>query len=153
MIQRIQSLFLLAAVVLSGLILTGNLMEMKDAFDNVYTLDFSSVTVDLSGNSQVQNIWPAAIAFICVPVFCFISIFLYKNRRLQMMVTMVSLLMSLASLFIAAFFLIMLDKKVDLTFIWNIKAAIPVITAVLCWLAYRAIQKDEEKVRSLDRLR
>ena len=153
MIQRIQSLFLLAAVILSGLMLTGNLMEMKDAFDNVYSLDFSSVTVDLSGNKQVQNIWPAAIAFICVPAFCFISIFLYKNRRLQMMVTMISLLMSLASLFIAAFFLIMLDRKVDLTFIWNIKAAIPVITAILCWLAYRAIQKDEEKVRSLDRLR
>jgi len=153
MIQRIQTLFLLAAAVLAGLLITGSLLEMTDLFGNRYILNYSSVTATISEKAQVQNIWPLAIIIICVPVSCLISIFLYRNRRLQMKMTLASLLLSLGSLFVAGFFVIMLGRKVDLTYIWNIKVTFPLVEAILCWLAYRAIQRDDEKVKSLDRIR
>lgn len=153
MIQRIQTLFLLAAAVLAAFLLTGSLMEMTDIFGNRYTLNYSSVTANISDRAQVQNLWPLAIIIICVPVCCLVSIFLYRKRSLQMKITLAALLLSLCSLFVAGFFLIMLGRKVDLTYIWNIKATFPVIEAILCWLAYRAIQRDDEKVKSLDRIR
>lgn len=153
MIQRIQTLFLLVAAVLSASLLFGNLMEMHDVFGNSYVMTFKSVTVDIDGKTQVQNILPVAITVVAVPFFCLLSVFLFRKRNLQMKTTMAALLLSLGSLFVAAWFVIMLGKKVDLTYIWNAKATFPVIDAILCWLAYRAIRKDEEKVKSLDRIR
>jgi hypothetical protein len=153
MIQRIQSVFLLIAAVLSALLLSGTLMEMKDIFGNHYTLGFLTMTVSIDGKEQVQNLWPLAVIIVAVPLASLISIFLYKNRRLQMKFTMASLLLSLGTIFVAGFYLIMLGKKIEMNYIWHIKAILPLIAAVLFWLAYKAIQKDEEKVRSLDRIR
>jgi hypothetical protein len=153
MIQRVQSLFLLAAAVLSALMLTGTIMEMKDVFGNLYTLDFNTLTVNLSGNVQVQKLWPMTVIFFAVPLTCLVSIFFYSNRKLQLKITMVALLLSIASLFLGAFYLIMLGKKIELSYIWQYRDIIPIASAILCWLAYRAIRKDEEKVRSLDRIR
>lgn len=153
MIQRIQSLFLLAAAIISGLLLTGNLMVMNDIFSNSYVLNFFSLTVNMENHSQVQKLLPLSIILVSVPVMCLVSIFIYKNRKLQMKVTMVSLLLAIGSFLLAALYIIMLGKKIELTYVWQIKAAFPILTAILCWLAYRSIQKDEEKVRSLDRLR
>jgi|WetSurMetagenome_2_1015567.scaffolds.fasta_scaffold00747_6 hypothetical protein len=153
MIQRIQSVFLLVAAVLSALMLTGIIMETKDVFGNLYTLDFKSLTVSLDGKEQVQNLWPLAAIFAAVPVACLISIFLYKNRRLQMKFTMASLMLSLGSAFVAGFYLIMLTKKIEMTYIWHLKVILPLATAIFCCLAHRSVQKDEEKIRSLDRIR
>jgi len=153
MIQRVQSVFLLIAVVLSALMLTGTIIEMKDVFGNFYSLSFSSVTVSINGKEQVQKLWPLAAILVSVPAASLISIFLYKNRSLQMKFTMASLMLSLGSFFVAGFYLIMLSKKIEMSFIWHLKAVIPFVTAILCWLANRAIRKDDEKVRSLDRIR
>ena len=153
MIQRVQSVFLLIAVVLSALMLTGTIIEMKDVFGNFYSLSFSSVTVSINGKEQVQKLWPLAAILVSVPAASLISIFLYKNRSLQMKFTMASLMLSLGSFFVAGFYLIMLSKKIEMSYIWHLKAVIPFVTAILCWLANRAIRKDDEKVRSLDRIR
>jgi len=141
------------AVVLSALMLTGTIIEMKDVFGNLYTLSFSSMKVSIDGKEQVQNLLPLAVILAAVPVASLVSIFLYKKRSLQMKFTMASLMLSLGSFFVAGFYLIMLSKKIEMSYIWHLKAVIPFATAILCWLAYRAIRKDEEKVRSLDRIR
>jgi hypothetical protein len=153
MIQRVQSIFLFVAAVLSSLLLTGTLMQMKDIFGNLYTLDFLSLTANLEGKLQVQKLLPLTLIIMAVPLTCLISIFFYKNRRAQLKLTMAALMLSLGSLFIAAFYIIMLSKKIEMTYIWHLKAVIPIASSILCWLSYRAIQKDEEKVRSLDRIR
>jgi len=47
----------------------------------------------------------------------------------------------------------MFDRKIDVNIIWKVKVLFPFISAILAWLAYRAILKDELRVRSYDRLR
>jgi hypothetical protein len=41
----------------------------------------------------------------------------------------------------------------EITVIWQIKAIFPLVSAILAWLAYRSILKDDLMVRSYDRLR
>lgn len=70
-----------------------------------------------------------------------------------MRITMFVLLLSLGTLILGAFYVLMFDRKIDVTVIWKVKAVFPLVAAILAWLAYRAIMKDDLKVRSYDRLR
>ena len=151
MIQRIQTLFLLAAAILSGLLLSGNLIRLTAGDSAVFGLSFMGMVGQ--GGEVVQRLWPMTVILAVVPLLAFIAIFLYRNRPLQMRLTMLVLLLSIGTLILGAFYVLMLDRKIDITVMWRVKSVFPVITAILAWLAYRAIMKDELKVRSYDRLR
>jgi len=47
----------------------------------------------------------------------------------------------------------MFDRKIDVKVIWQVKALFPLVSAILAWLSYRSILKDDLMVRSYDRLR
>jgi len=151
MIQRIQTLFLLAAAILSGLLLSGDLIRLTAGNSAVFGLSFMGMVGQ--GGEVVQRLWPMTVILAVVPLLAFIAIFLYRNRPLQMRLTMLVLLLSIGTLILGAFYVLMLDRKIDITVMWRVKSVFPVITAILAWLAYRAILKDELKVRSYDRLR
>jgi len=61
--------------------------------------------------------------------------------------------LSLGVLILGAFYVIMFDRKIDVTVIWKVKVVFPLISALLAWMAYRSILKDELVVKSYDRLR
>jgi len=101
----------------------------------------------------VQRLWPMSVILALVPLLALIALFLYKKRPLQMRLTMLVLLLSLGTLILGAFYVLMFDRKIDVNIIWKVKVLFPFISAILAWLAYRAILKDELRVRSYDRLR
>ncbi len=139
MIQRIQTLFLIAAAVL------------ENGAGTVFTVDFKGLGV--SGGELVQRLWPLTIIIGLVPLLALVAIFLFRRRSFQMRVTMLVLLLSLGTLILGAFYIIMFDRKMDITLIWKVKAVFPLISAILAWLAYLSILKDELLVKSYDRLR
>lgn len=151
MIQRIQSLFLLAAAVLSGLLLTGNLVQLSTPGGTLFNLGFSGLSED--GGEVIQRLWPLAVILALVPLLAVTAIFLYRKRSVQMRVTMVVILLSLGTVILGAFYVLTFDRKIDVTLVWTVKAVFPLLSAILAWLAYRAILSDEMKVRSYDRLR
>jgi hypothetical protein len=151
MIQRIQSLFLLAAAVLSGLLLTGNLVQLSTPGGTLFNLGFSGLSED--GGEVIQRLWPLAVILALVPLLAVTAIFLYRKRSVQMRVTMVVILLSLGTVILGAFYVLTFDRKIDVTLVWTVKAVFPLLSAILAWLAYRAILRDEMKVRSYDRLR
>lgn len=151
MIQRIQTLFLLVVAVLSGLMLTGDLIRLTAGDTTVFSLSFMGLGEQ--GGDIIQRLWPMTVILALVPLLAFIAIFLYKNRPLQMRFAMLVLLLSLGTLILGAFYILMFDRKIDITVVWRAKALFPLISAILAWLAHRAILKDEVKVRSYDRLR
>lgn len=151
MIQRIQTLFLLVVAVLSGLMLTGDLISLTAGDTTVFSLSFMGLGEQ--GGDIIQRLWPMTVILALVPLLAFIAIFLYKNRPLQMRFAMLVLLLSLGTLILGAFYILMFDRKIDITVVWRAKALFPLISAILAWLAHRAILKDEVKVRSYDRLR
>jgi len=151
MIQRIQTLFLIAILVLSGLMLTGDLIKMDNGTSKLFTISFAGLGEE--GGETIQRLWPLCVMMVIVPLLALIAIFLFKRRQLQMRVTMLVLLLSLGTLILGAFYIIMFDRKIDITVIWQVKAVFPLICAILAWLAYRYILKDDLMVKSYDRLR
>lgn len=145
MIQRVQSIFLL----LAGAAALG-----------VFALPFATTQASVQETVFADSIYNAQdhiglIALFAVAgVLALVSIFLYKNRRVQM---------RLASLaFIANLFAIILG----IVFFMQAKQAIggggvddgfgmylPIVTFICTFLAYRFINKDEKLVKSMDRLR
>ncbi|MDX9729398.1 MAG: DUF4293 domain-containing protein [Bacteroidales bacterium] len=151
MIQRIQTIFLLAVAVLSGLLLTGNLVQLSTPGGTLFNLGFNGLSEN--GGEVIQRLWPLAVILVLVPILAVTAIFLYKNRSLQMRLTMVVLLLSLGTIILGAFYALAFDRKIDVTLVWTVKAVFPLLSAILAWLAFRAILRDEVKVRSYDRLR
>ncbi|HCM59596.1 MAG TPA: hypothetical protein DIS74_04340 [Bacteroidales bacterium] len=151
MIQRIQTLFLLAVAVLSGLLLTGNLVQLSTPGGTLFNLGFNGLGEN--GGGIIQRLWPMSVILALVPLLAVTAIFLYKKRNLQMRLTMIALLLSLGTVILGAFYIVTFDRKIDVTVVWTVKAVFPLLSAILSWLAYRAILKDEMKVRSYNRLR
>lgn len=151
MIQRIQTLFLLSVAVLSGLMLTGDLVTMDTGKGTLFNISFSGLAE--GGGDVIQRLWPLSILLALVPALALVAVFLFKKRQLQMRITMFILLLSFGALILGAFYVIMFDRRIDVTIIWRVKSLFPLISAILAWLAYRAIMKDDLKVRSYDRLR
>lgn len=151
MIQRIQTLFLAAVVILSSLLLTGDLLVLDNGSGTMFTLNFLGVG-ELGGN-VLQRLWPLSVFIALVPLLALADIFLYRKRRLQMVVTLLVLLLSLITFIIGAFYVMMLNRKIPVEIIWKVRAVFPLLSAILSWLAYRSILKDDLLVRSYDRLR
>ncbi|HVZ96936.1 MAG TPA: DUF4293 domain-containing protein [Chitinophagaceae bacterium] len=141
MIQRIQSLWLLAAAALG-------LISLKTSFYSGHRIKdaIPKPVVFLTGSYNI-------LLIICTTTFAVLSlvaIFLYKNRKLQIRIGILSLLLSLAT--IALYFwqsqsFVPGESSYDLT------SVIPIAVPIFLFLAIRGIYKDEKLVRSADRLR
>ncbi len=150
MIQRIQTIFLLLVALLSGLMLGGDLLRLSTG-SSMLTIGFKGLSD--SGGNVLQQLWPLRVIIALVPLLALVAVFLYKRRMLQMRLVMLSLLLSLGTLILTGFYVLMLSRKVEFTIVWQMKIIFPLLSAIAAWLAYRAILSDEMKVRSYDRLR
>jgi len=146
MIQRIQSIFLLLA---------------GGASLSLFGLPFASTTEAVSSSSlfsdSVYNLMdtPALIAlFGLAGLLAIVSIFLFKNRKLQMRLTIFAFIANLLGAIMAIVFYMQNSQDIGEQLI-NDGAGmyLPLVSFVLLLLAYRFISKDDNLVRSMDRLR
>ena len=143
MIQRIQSLYLLGAGLLGVYFFINFLSELSA---RVFS-PFDIVT---------------ACIHVFLIIFPFYIIFKFNNRKAQIKLTRILLIISLVKtiLIMIAPWLILASVagKVGMpdTIVlapYLLAMIPPIIQLLLTFLALRAIKKDEEKVRSVDRLR
>lgn len=144
-------MLLLAVALFSGLMLTGDIISLTAGNGTVFSMRFMGMGEQ--GGEIIQRLWPMTVILAVVPLLALIALFLFRNRQLQMRLTMMVLLLSLGTIILGAFYILMFDRKIDVTIIWKIRVLFPVVSAIIAWLAYRAILKDEIRVRSYDRLR
>ena len=159
MIQRIQSLFLLV-IALSGVtFLFTPILEIIN-YESYYTMDAFTI-FEMENNVKVplkSNIG-IAIMSIIITLLSGIIIFLYKNRPLQIKLSKF-LIFLLALELVALFFysdaaLSFLSKvpKDQVSISYKIGVVLPIISLIFAYLTIYAIKKDDELVRSADRLR
>ena len=147
MIQRIQSLYLLLVAIL--LIVTACLP--MGAFTNGANVsDFASWGITINGAFQ------STIGLLSLLVFstlvAFATIFLFKNRRLQIRLSIFNSLLLIA--FYAVFFVYFLKFKTDInSFQMSFTLGFPIVCVVLNYMAVRAITCDDVMVKAADRLR
>ena len=136
MIQRIQSVWLFLASVLAFLMLKLSFYTGTHLPDNQYD--------QLTGTDTMLLM----IATIGLGVLTFITIFLYKTRKVQLRLVVVALLLELLLIF-----LFYRETQNFSQGAFSITAGLHILIIAGLFFAARGIRKDEKLVRSTDRLR
>lgn len=141
MIQRIQSIYLFIAVLLSAALFYLPLFEVPAG------------TADAAKQFMITNNALLLVLNSAIGILAFVIIFLFMNRPLQMRLCRLALILifiMIGLLFYTSDAILNgLDQKVT----FKIGTYLPLIQVVIIFLAHRAIKKDEKLVRSADRLR
>ncbi len=145
MIQRIQSVFLfLAAACCFGPFALPFAQSPEGAVLS------SGIFADGVYNLADQISLP--IIFALAGLFALVTIFLFKRRKLQMRMAMLTAIIVFFAMAFVVVFLLQ-DPTAEVTF--DIKAGVifPPLAFLFALLGHRYIKKDEKLVRSMDRLR
>ena len=160
MIQRIQTVYLLLVALIGGLLYVYPLVSLVPANANaepvVYHVSALKVEMLINGTSDLMmRFWPVVVLNALVIAFALLIVFQYRNRRRQMNYTQLLLLLNLAQIVLLV---VDVDRLRSIAgtnhqVSYSVFAVLPVIQLVLTRLAITAIKKDDELVRSADRLR
>ena len=154
MIQRIQTLYLLVVTAMMACTLFLPIAYFNVAGDMTYTLTAFSM------NGITGPIWLMGVLLAVATLLPFVTIFLFKNRKMQIGFCAAEFVLQLGALLVFALFLWVLMPQavmddgyelVSKNFGWA--AVLPIASMPLTYLAGRAIFKDEVLVKSLDRIR
>ena len=188
MLQRIQSFYLVLALV--GIIMlfkfpiatytihnpfgNGDIVSElsltnKESQFSQDTKDEMYLTHIGQDRAQLKGRWVLTVLAALIGTVALVSIFLFKNRILQMRVVACGALLNVVYLFLIFLWAIngtngsggYLGVLQELHYseqpitvdMWTPGSIIPIVTLILLYLAQRAIRKDEIKVRAADRLR
>ncbi len=152
MIQRIQTLFLLLAAVLLAFVFYAPFAVIIDQANQMYVFTFKGFIFQSSGLLLVKTL-PVGVLAIIAMVDLVMIIFLYKKRVQQMRLCFAAIGMLLLMQAFVVYYLNAIDKQFAGAVMYKLTIIIPLISAILTFLAYRGIKKDEMLVRSLDRIR
>ena len=136
MIQRIQTIYLLLTALSAGV--------LQFWLPLWYTVEGAAVFA-------LSQIW-ILVAFIGVALLALIALFTFKNRQHQFVLNRLNMLLNLFLLGSFVFRTLKLSGETAVSE-KGIGLLIPVFSIVLLVLANKAIRKDEELVKSVDRLR
>jgi hypothetical protein len=141
MIQRIQSVWLLLAGAAA-------LLTLKFSFysGNIIREAQPKAFASLIATSNIM----LTITTVATGLLALVTIFLYKDRKLQTRLTFVTLLLSCLSLVLD---FLQVKKFVPGEGNYDLTAVISIAVPVLLILAIRGIYRDQKLVKSLDRLR
>ncbi|WP_299556275.1 DUF4293 domain-containing protein [Seonamhaeicola sp.] len=136
MLQRIQTVYLiLAAAVSGGLIYVFELWTLPEEV-KVFAKDINYVFA----------------GFITSAFFSVVTIFRYKNRKSQFMLGRLNIILNFILLGFFVYQSLNLSGETNISE-KGIGMLIPIISIVFLALANKAIKKDEDLVKSVDRLR
>jgi len=144
MIQRIQTVYLLFSALLSG-----GLIWLVDLWKNAAGESFF---VKDALNSELLGLKVGGYLFLLAALLSLWTIFKYKNRQTQIVLGRLIILINFIVLGILVYFSLNLSGE-TLVSEKGIGLLIPIFSIVLIVLANKAINRDEELVKSVDRLR
>lgn len=132
MLQRVQTLLMIGAVLLNGYVFVGSLSKY---------------------NSQEEFIWVAmTILSLLASLITIFSIANFKKRQLQFVLNRLSIIFNFILLSLFIFHSLKLSGDVESS-MKGIEVFLILISIVLLVLANRFIKKDEDLVKSVDRIR
>lgn len=155
MLQRIQTVYLLAATVLMSLMLFLPLAEIAAQGTGIYRVlskgwyITEGETVELA-----MATWPVFILAMVLVLLTLINIWLYRNRKLQLRICIYSIILAFGLIGLVYYYFVVGFRQLDEPlYALRFPLVLPAIFIILIYLAFRGIRKDEILVRSLDRIR
>jgi len=154
MIQRIQTVYLLIAEMLIGALFFVPFAEIAAKEGNIYRFDIKGIYLEgLQKPEIIYSSLPLVILWAVSLILILATIFLYKNRILQMRLSTINIFILLGLGGLIYYYVWSIAKILLGVYLLTIYLVFPFISAILIYLAIRAINKDELLVRSIDRIR
>lgn len=161
MIQRVQSIFLLIAIIVP-IVLIFIPLGYVDTDMARYVYDSISLKEMVPDGASVIRLYYLAFCLFMTAALSAVALFTYKNRVKQMQIVSITMIVFLITLLLilwicpdVVFKKFFAARMEDYTFIFNtVPLLIMIVVEAVClFFANRFIKKDEELVRSADRLR
>lgn len=154
MIQRIQSVYLFLAIVLTGSLFFLPFAELTNKAGDLFLLDSKGLypaasqnTVPVFANSILLFFCAASVSVLIT------TIFRYKNLTRQINLSKIGLLMLLILSGIVFYEIYKANSLLGGTYSIKIFSAFPIISIILVWMAMRGMHKDDQLLKSIDRIR
>jgi hypothetical protein len=156
MIQRIQTLYLAVAVVCFCLLFFFPVAIYNHEVQGTYQLFVTGMKyIDQQTTINFWATFPMALLTGTVVILSGVSIFLFRKRKLQLLLVNICILSTIV--LVALIFLFYADhlfkEIVKVQPSYQFGGFIPLISLVFLILSFRAIRKDEALIKSTDRLR
>lgn len=152
MIQRIQSVYLLVVTILlfvAAFMPVGHFIGA----DGVSSYAFKPLGVSLPGG-EFQSTWGLFGILLLSAIIAFCTIFLFRNRMLQIRMTIFGSILLIGYYVAFVVFMFMLKDSLNaVSYQIGWALCLPVVCIILDYLAFRAIYRDEVMVKAADRLR
>jgi len=155
MIQRIQSLYLLLTSLLSLLFLSGSYLKFFNTSGSEIYLNLKGIWQSSgTGNDEmIRSLIPQSGIMILIFILSMTALFLFKKRKIQLKLVGVIILLIILFIGLMLYHLFWITGKYQADLVPGYKMFIPLLILVFGILAYRGIKRDENLVRSYDRLR
>ncbi len=149
MIQRVQTLYLLAVVALGIALIWLPVVQLVTPEGT----DLQVYELSALGGAPLQGLWGLLVTTALIPLLALVDIFLYKKRILQARLNIFLAMLCLGYYGVLAIYI--WQAKLALGVDWHILpwASFPLVCFVLTLMATRRILKDEALVRAADRIR
>lgn len=140
MIQRVQSIYLFITALIYG---------------------FASILIpewNFEGKDLILNYDESAISYVYLglAIFAIAIIFLFKNRKAQIRLIRINIILNVILLGFFAYWFLNLPGENDFSELFSEKGIgilFPIISIVFLSMASKAIKKDEDLVKSVNRFR
>lgn len=153
MIQRVQSLYLFFAVIGMALMLIFPIAKLIGPEDlNYEYLFYGIVTAGDRGDLVISTI-PLACLLFAIPLMSLITIFLFRNRVLQLRLCVFNIIWMAGALILTWYYTYEAGRSLDVEALFSFPAIMPLVSAILSYMAFRGIRRDELLIRSVDRIR
>jgi len=139
MLQRFQTLWLLLAAIFAFLT-----FKLPFYSGSKIVKDVIQPDVRLDASSQILILVLTGAVILC----CFIAVFLFKNRKKQLTLTVINFILSII---LPVLYFLQIQKFQ--TGIISLSCLFTLVIPIFLFLAARGIWKDEKLIKSLDRLR
>ena len=147
-IQRIQSVYLLIAVILMVVFafFPALTFEMADK-----TVLFGALETGRAGNLHVNTL--LLTLTILISFLALVDIFLYKNLQRQMTVCFVDIIIGISMLIAICIHAFVVGNRDGWIVYWQWYVFLPVLAIIFLVLAHNAMSRDKKKLLDADRLR
>ena len=155
MIQRIQTVYLIAAFVLMLFPSVFPAAQLLAAGGYLYELKLTGV-FEVQGNAVQLLIlyWPLVILLSVILIIHATAIILYRNRKLQMRLCIYNILLQAGLTGLMVFYLTRTFRETGaMEYSYKLPVVFPILAMILTYLAFRSVRKDELLVQAADRIR
>ncbi len=151
MLQRIQTVYLFLALIVTVVCLCLPIGAFTPAGMGGDTMMFNLWKLLPEGGHDF-SVWPLFVILLLTCPLNLLTVFTYKNRKLQSRLCVYNVLLNLVWIALYVVFgYVMVEDGV--TFNPQLAACLPGVAIILYVMARRGIQSDERLVRSMDRIR